>query len=114
MRIGTFARAAVECFGEAGDIASIVARRRRPLLGKLSVIDRAVERFLPVGQDAPFLHLARALRDGIVEMLAGVEEKMLEVGFDARCDVGETLAGNVLAGGAHTSEVILLSTRRHP
>ena len=40
-------------------------------------------------------------------MLAGIKEEVLKVGFDARFDVGEALAGNMLAGGAETREVIL-------
>jgi len=102
-----FADARIECVGNVGDVSAVVARARRPLAGKLIVSGGTFERLLPAGQHSPFLNFAGALGDRIVDRFACVHQQVLEMSFDAGCDVGKAFARFALASSAKTGEIIL-------
>ena len=107
LRVGAIAGLGVEIGRNGREVAHIVARGRRPLLGDEREGHRALDRLLPVGQHAPFLHLARALGDRIVDVLARIHHEVLKVRFDAGGDVGKGFAVGTAAGGAEAGEVVL-------
>ncbi len=107
LRVGAVAGLGVEFRRDGREVAHVVARGRRPLLGDERERHRSLDRLLPVGQHAPLLHLAGALGDRIVDVLARIHQEVLQVRFDAGGDVGEALAVCAAARGAEAGEVVL-------
>src|SRR5581483_6036096 len=96
-----------ETLGNAVEHARVAVGAGRPLRRQVAEIDRPREARLPFGEHAPLLHLAGAVGGRVLELLARVEQQMLEVRAHAGGDVLEALPRLTPANGAEAGEVVL-------
>ncbi len=105
--IGLGADFLVEALAVTGDSGRVFAAVARPVSRELVEGDGAFDLAVPGVEDAPLHHLACALGDGSLDLLAGVHEHMLQVREDTRLHIGKAFASYASAGGAEAGEVVL-------
>src|SRR5262249_4051289 len=94
-------------FGNRFQHLAVATAARRPLLGEIAEVDGPRETCLPLADPPPLLPLAGALGGRVLELVAGIEQQVLQMRAHAGCNVLEPFARLTAAGGTKAREVVL-------